>query len=59
MIVSIQHDADKDLEVLEREARTLIVAPAIEAYLPGVAAKHVLVNPSGRFVTGIPPLTPG
>ncbi|HFG8763329.1 TPA: methionine adenosyltransferase domain-containing protein, partial [Corynebacterium striatum] len=54
VIVSIQHDAHKDTGVLEREVRTLIVAPAIEAYLPGVAAKHVLVNPSGRFVTGGP-----
>lgn len=54
VIVSIQHDADKDTGVLEREVRTLVVAPAIEAHLPGATPEQVLVNPSGRFVTGGP-----
>ncbi len=54
VIVSIQHDADKDLDVLEREVRMLVVAPAIEAHLPGATAERVLVNPSGRFVIGGP-----
>ncbi|MGN5995162.1 methionine adenosyltransferase [Corynebacterium striatum] len=54
VIVSIQHDAHKDPEALEREVRTLIVAPAIEAHLPGATPEQVLVNPSGRFVTGGP-----
>lgn len=54
VIVSIQHDANKDPEALEREVRTLIVAPAIEEHLPGATAERVLVNPSGRFVTGGP-----
>lgn len=54
VIVSIQHDANKDPAVLERKVRTLIVAPAIEAHLPGATAERVLVNPSGRFVTGGP-----
>lgn len=54
VIVSIQHDEDKDSGVLEREVRTLIVAPVIEAHLPGATANRVLVNPSGRFVTGGP-----
>ena len=54
VVVSVQHDAAKSLEVLEREIRTLIVAPAIEAELPGITPGEVLVNPSGRFVTGGP-----
>lgn len=59
VVVSIQHDADKDPGVLEREVRTLVVAPAVEAHLPGATAERVLVNPSGRFVTGGPTATPG
>ncbi|WP_252970594.1 methionine adenosyltransferase domain-containing protein [Corynebacterium guaraldiae] len=54
VVVSIQHEASKNLEELERELRTLIVAPAIETELPGVTPGVVLVNPSGRFVTGGP-----
>lgn len=54
VIVSIQHVADKDPEALTQEVRSLVVAPAVEAHLPGASATNVLVNPSGRFVTGGP-----
>lgn len=54
VVVSIQHDADKDLDALTREVKTLIVAPACEPYLPVSDETVVLVNPSGRFVEGGP-----
>ncbi|MEW6957073.1 methionine adenosyltransferase [Trueperella pyogenes] len=54
VVVSVQHDEDKPLDVLDREIRALVVAPAIAEYLPGSAPTHILVNPSGRFVTGGP-----
>lgn len=54
VVVSIQHEADKDPKVLDHEVRTLIVAPAVEAHLSGATPNAVLVNPSGRFVTGGP-----
>lgn len=54
VVVSIQHDEDKSLDVLEREINALIVQPAVDAHLPGVVPVSVLVNPSGRFVTGGP-----
>jgi len=54
IVVSIQHDKDKDTQVLEREVRSLIVAPAIQAHMDGAHPATVLVNPSGRFVKGGP-----
>lgn len=33
VVVSVQHEAGKDLAVLEREVRSLIVAPACQTYL--------------------------
>lgn len=54
VVVSVQHDADKDLEVLAREVRSLIVDPACAPYLPIDEHTDILVNPSGRFVTGGP-----
>lgn len=59
VIVSIQHEADKDPEALTQEVRSLVVAPAVETHLPGAGATNVLVNPSGRFVTGGPTLIRG
>ena len=52
--MSVQHEAGKDLAVLEREVRSLIVAPACQPYLPVDGDTEVLVNPSGRFVAGGP-----
>ncbi|MDY6077487.1 methionine adenosyltransferase [Mobiluncus sp.] len=54
VVVSVQHDEHKPLDVLEREINALVVAPAIEAHLPGAVPVSVLVNPSGWFVTGGP-----
>lgn len=54
VIVSVQHDAAKDLEQLSREIRSLIVAPACQPYLPVGDDTEILVNPSGRFVAGGP-----
>lgn len=54
VVVSIQHDADKDLEELAREIRSSVIAPVCEEYLPVTDATVVLVNSSGRFVTGGP-----
>lgn len=54
VVVSVQHDADKDLGELAREVKTMVVAPACEAHLPITDSTAVLVNPSGRFVTGGP-----
>lgn len=50
----MQHEAGKDLAVLEREVRSLIVAPACQTYLPIDEHTEILVNPSGRFVEGGP-----
>lgn len=54
VVVSVQHDEHKNPELLEGEIKALVVAPVVEAYLPGVTPTRVLVNPSGRFVTGGP-----
>lgn len=54
VVVSVQHDENKSLELLEREINALVIAPAIDEHLPGSAPTHILVNPSGRFVTGGP-----
>ena len=40
--------------MLEREVRSLIVAPACQTYLPIDEHTEILVNPSGRFVEGGP-----
>ena len=50
----MQHEAGKDLAVLEREVRSLIVAPACQTYLLIDEHTEILVNPSGRFVEGGP-----
>lgn len=50
----MQHEAGKDLAVLEREVRSLIVAPACQTYLPIDEHTEILVNPSGQFVEGGP-----
>ena len=50
----MQHEAGKDLAVLEHEVRSLIVAPACQTYLPIDEHTEILVNPSGQFVEGGP-----
>lgn len=54
VVVSVHHDADKDLEELAREVKTLVVAPACEPHLPTAENAHILVNPSGKFTIGGP-----
>lgn len=54
VIVSVQHDAGKDLEALTREVESLVVGPACQPYLPIDEHSEILVNPSGRFVEGGP-----
>lgn len=54
VIVSVQHDAGKDLAALEREVRSLVIAPACQTYLPTDEHTEILMNPSGRFVEGGP-----
>lgn len=52
VVVSIQHDPAKDLDELEAEVKTLIVAPACKPYLPIGADTEILINPSGMFTVG-------
>lgn len=54
VIVSVQHEADKDLEVLTREVESLVVGPSCQPYLPVDGDTEVLVNPSGVFTVGGP-----
>ena len=54
VVVSIHHDAGKDLEELASEVKTLIIGPACEPYLPIAEGAHILVNPSGKFTIGGP-----
>lgn len=54
VIVSVQHDAGKDLEALTREVESLVVGPVCQPYLPTDEHTEILVNPSGRFVEGGP-----
>lgn len=54
VVVSVQHDEHKPLDVLEREINALVIVPVIAEHLPGAEPTHILVNPSGRFVTGGP-----
>ncbi len=54
VVVSIQHDPAKDLDELEAEVKTLIVAPACKPYLPISADTEILINPSGSFMMGGP-----
>lgn len=51
VVVSCQHDADKDLEKLRREILESVIAPALRE-LPPDEGTEILINPSGRFVLG-------
>lgn len=51
VVVSCQHDPDKDLEELRREIRAEVIRPALRELSPD-ADTEILINPSGRFVLG-------
>lgn len=51
VVVSCQHDADKDLEELRQEILAFVITPALRE-LPPDADTELLINPSGRFVLG-------
>lgn len=51
VVVSCQHDADKDMGELRREILESVITPALRM-LPPDEATEILINPSGRFVLG-------
>ena len=51
VVVSCQHDEDKDLEELRREVLERVITPALEE-LPPDRETEILINPGGRFVLG-------
>ncbi|KGP75476.1 S-adenosylmethionine synthetase [Desulfosporosinus sp. Tol-M] len=53
IIVSVQHRADKELEVLRSEIISQVLWPVFEKF-PFDDDTEILVNPSGRFVEGGP-----
>ena len=51
IVVSVQHDADKDLEELRREIISEVLYPILDRFdFPKDA--EILINPSGHFVQG-------
>lgn len=53
VVVSVQHDEDKDLDELENEVKAIVVFAALKGF-PLSEDAILLVNPSGRFVIGGP-----
>lgn len=51
VVVSCQHDANKNLEELRRDILETVITPAL-AELPPDVGTEILINPSGRFVLG-------
>ena len=51
VVVSCQHDADKDLDKLRREVIRHVIVPALRDLYPD-AKTEGFINPSGRFVLG-------
>lgn len=51
VVVSCQHDADKDLAQLQREVMESVITPALREF-PADRETDILLNPSGRFVEG-------
>ena len=51
VVVSCQHDADKDLHQLRREITRHVIVPALRELYPDPKTE-VLITPSGRFVLG-------
>ena len=53
VVVSVQHDEDKDITELESEVKAIVVFAALKDF-PLSEDAILLVNPSGRFVLGGP-----
>jgi S-adenosylmethionine synthetase len=53
IVVSLQHEKDKDLDVLKNEIISEVLHPVFTKF-PFDADTEILVNPSGRFVEGGP-----
>ncbi len=53
VVVSVQHDEDKDLAELDQEIRAIVVFAALKDYQLSDDIE-ILVNPTGRFVLGGP-----
>lgn len=53
IVVSVQHDADKDHEALRAEIIREVLLPSFEDF-PFDGDTHIFINPSGRFVVGGP-----
>ena len=51
VVVSCQHEEEKDLRILEKEIREKVLLPALRL-LPPDENTRILINPSGRFVQG-------
>ena len=51
IVVSCQHDEDKDLDELRREIVRHVIVPALQELDPD-RETEVFINPSGRFVLG-------
>ena len=51
VVVSCQHDADKNLDELRREITRHVIVPALRDLYPDHKTE-VFINPSGRFVLG-------
>lgn len=51
VVVSCQHDEDKELPELRREIMEQVIAPALRE-LPPDKDTEILINPSGRFMLG-------
>ena len=53
IVVSVQHDAKKDLTTLANEIRSEVLLPVFQRF-PYDENTEILINPSGRFVEGGP-----
>ena len=53
IVVSVQYNKDKDLDVLKNEIISEVLHPVFQKF-PFDADTEILVNPSGRFVEGGP-----
>ena len=53
IVVSVQHSAEKDMETLRSELISEVLHPVFKDF-PFDGDTEILVNPSGRFVTGGP-----
>ena len=51
VVVSCQHEADKNTKKLEHEIREKVLRPALRP-LPADEDTKIMINPSGRFVCG-------